>query len=256
MLEKETIAIEFWRKRYMRQAVWVIVLLGGLAMAAVCYFEFLFTKLLCMAIAILLIYLMVRELREDLQTRVETICTAPQVGLYGDLRFDVGRGIDEKVFENLQSVTDYQARECRNVMYQEGISLEEDIFYNVISAKFGRLQHIVFEGAILAIELKESLPYSRGEARQIGNKTICMGEISALLKEQCVLSSLGEIMKVLQAQCAMVEVYQDKIYFFMATKEKIFVQFSLFKYNRTDKFVRRILALKAQTENLYKTLNG
>ena len=256
MLEKETIAIEFWRKKYIRQAIIVTVLLGGLATAAICYFEFLFTKLLCMVIAILLIYLMVRELRTDLQTRGETICTAPQIGLYGDLRFDVGRGIEEKVLENLQSVADYQTRECRNVIYQEGMSLEEDVFYNVISAKFGRLQQTVFEGMILVVELKSEKPYCKGKVLKEGDKTVCIGEISSLLKESQALVVLGEIMKMFQVQQIMAEIYQNKIYFFIPTKEKIFAQFSLFKYNRTDKFVHCISALKTKMESLYNALNS
>lgn len=255
MLEKETIAIEFWRKRYWRQAIFITVLLGGLATAAVCYFEFLFTKLLCAVIAVLLIYLMIRELREDLQTRGETICTAPQVTLYDNWRFDVGRGIDEKVLENLQSVADYQVRECHNVMYQEGMSLEEDSFYNVISAKFGRLQQTVFEGIILIIELREDLPYNKGKIVRDGDKITCEGQIADLLNKQQISSVLWEIMKLLQAQLAMGETFHDKIYFFMPTHEKIFTQFSLFKYNRADKFAQRVLAVKAQIENLYKALN-
>ncbi len=256
MLEKETIAVEFWRKRYWRQAVFITILLGGLATAAVCYFEFLFTKLVCAIIATLLIYLMVRELREDLQTRGETICTAPQIGLYENLHFDVGRGIDEKILENLQSVADYQTRECRNEMYQEVVSLEEDVFYNGGSARFGRLQQMVFEGVILTAALKESLPYCKGEILQNGDKIISIGDTSDLLKKHQILEILEKIMKNFSAQRIMAEVYQDKIYFFIPTAKKIFAQFSLFSYNRTDKFVRRVLTLKTQMEDLYKSLNG
>lgn len=256
MLEKETIAVEFWRQRYVRQAVMVTLLFGGLAFAAVYFFEFFFTRLLCIAIALLLSYLMLKELREDLQTRGEAICTASHIGVYGDLRFDVGRGIDEKIMDNLQSVTEYQVRECRNVMYQDGMSIEEDIFYNIGSAKFAQLQQMVFEGVVLTFDLKNSVSSLRGEAACYGKKTIVSGEIASFLHQDKILQSLSELMMFFKAEQTKIEMHEDKIYFFMPTKIKIFFQFSLFKRNRAEYFANRVLLLKAKTESLYNALNG
>ena len=256
MFEKEAKAVEFWRQKYMRQAIVVVLLLGGIAISAICFFEAFFTRLLCGAIAVALIYLMLKELYADLQTRGESVCMVQADDLFKDLRFDVGRGIEEKVLTNLQSVEEYQARECRNVVFQDGMQVEEDVFYNVVSAKFGQLNHVVFEGIIFEFELNKAISSVCGEAELINDKVNISGQKENLPQNPQIYAALQEVMKFFKSDKLKFESYEDKIYFLIPTREKIFWQFSLFRRNRVEQFNSRVLMLKAKAENLYAALNA
>lgn len=256
MFEKEANAVEFWRQKYMWQAILVVLLLGGVAVSAICFFEAFFTRLLCGVVVIALIYLMLKELYADLQTRGESVCVAQAGDLFKDLRFDVGLGIEEKVLTKLQSLEEYQARECRNVVFQEGMSIEEDVFYNIVSAKFGRLQQIVFEGIILEFELNKSISAVCGEAELTDGQVKISMQKGNLPKNQQIGAALRDMLVFFKSDKLEIESFENKIYFLIPTREKIFWQFSLFRRNRVEQFNSRVLMLKAKAENLYAALNA
>lgn len=79
-------------------------------------------------------YLMLRELRDSLQTRGETLIFAKGKALFDGVDFDYGQGIDKD--EALFGMWAFDARECRGVMSGRGFSLEEDWLYKAVSARF------------------------------------------------------------------------------------------------------------------------
>ena len=76
MLAKEAKVLEYWRKKYLGQAAMVLIAAAGAVAAAWFYVEAALLKLLFSLCAILVAYLMLKELRESLQTRGEMLIFA------------------------------------------------------------------------------------------------------------------------------------------------------------------------------------
>ena len=171
MLAKEAKVLEYWRKKYLGQAAMVLIAAAGAVAAAWFYVEAALLKLLFGLCAVLVAYLMLKELRESLQTRGEMLIFAKGKDLFADAAFDYGQGLDKG--DKLWGAWEYNVRECRGVLSGEGYLLEEDWLYNTAAAKFFTLKMTVFEGVLLAAVCpagKENALADRQEIRAAGEK--------------------------------------------------------------------------------------
>jgi hypothetical protein len=156
MLLQETKILEYWRQKYLKQAIFVICVALGLMV----YFSFtvkaLSLKLLFGMIAFAVSYLMVKELRADLQGRGENLILMKAKECFHHLKFDFGRGIEERELLEVKFFDDYKIRECRNVVIGEGFLLEEDWFYKTFSIWAIPVINTVFEGLVLVVDVSFS----------------------------------------------------------------------------------------------------
>lgn len=230
ILTREAKILEYWRKRYLAQAAAVAVAaMAGMALARMYVPAVLLQLLFCLCI-ITVAYLMVRELRESLQTRGENLIFGNGGQLFGGIRFDYGQGLskDDKLWDTWV----FQARECRGVMAGKGFLLEEDWLYNMAAAKFFVLKMTVFEGIVLAV----SCP---------------AGKAATLCDRQEVRAAGEKMRRLLGAEKMRVVSADDKIVFCFQTKKKLFYQFGLLRPNTVGAFVRRVDTVRAAAEEIF-----
>ncbi|MBP5698795.1 MAG: hypothetical protein J6W96_04655 [Alphaproteobacteria bacterium] len=256
MLNKETKIIEYCRQRYLRQAIIVVLLIGSLLVAALYYTNFIASKILALIISILLTYIMLKELRNDLQARGEGTILSTTEPIFNQLKFDIGKGINENTLSDQELVTDYQIRECRNIIRGNNFSLEEDTFYSIISTKFLALNHTTFEGIIAEITTPMTLEYAKGQLELIQNKPISSGELMSFLKKYRADTPIIELMHLLKAKKTLIASMRGKIYIWFETSQPLHHQLSLIKPNSATTFVNRIDAIKKQIDNFSALLKG
>ena len=87
---------------------------GAAIAAAAVYIQAKLPALLIILAVLTVAYLMLRELRDSLQTRGETLIFAKGKALFDGVDFDYGQGIDKD--EALFGMWAFDARECRGVM--------------------------------------------------------------------------------------------------------------------------------------------
>lgn len=255
-LAKESKVLEYWRKRYLLQAVVVLVV-------AVCACDWLlymveFSPVLllgCLLVAFVA-YVMVKELRNALQTRGESLVFAKEEELFDDLTFDVGRGICESALLTQEVVQGYQVRECRNVMQGKGFWLEEDWFYTVMSAKYVPLNQTMFEGVVLAFACKKADDGLSAEVYLNANRVVVTGSLEPLLRESGVVETIASLLKIFKGRKAHLNTADKTIYVWIQTEDKLFYQFSLWAPNTMSVFQKRIRLLNDMAKNMVKALNG
>jgi len=229
-LAQETRLIEYWRKKYLFQAAAVAVCAGAAIAAAAIYIQAKLPALLIILAVLTVAYLMLRELRDSLQTRGETLIFAKDKALFDGVDFDYGQGIDKD--EALFGMWAFDARECRGVMSGRGFSLEEDWLYKAVSARFFMLKLTVFEGILLVVD--------NGEGS--------MPDAAALIRNAGVHGAAEKMRRLLGAETMRAAVSGGRAVFYFKTKNRLFHQFALERTNTTGIFVRRVETLKAQAE--------
>ena len=248
--------IEYWRKKYLTEAM-VVVGLAGLATGVFIIYigcgEF---KLLFSCLAVFCAYLMIKELRADLQTRAENLILLEKNELFQKLEFDFGRGIDEKKLSELISVPSYQVRECFNVMKKKGYIIEEDWFYSVISAKFLSFNQTAFHGIILRIDVPALDKKMTSVIEQKDGKTAITGELLEKLKKEELKKVFEGLFKRLGTNKIMVETMSGEMYFLIKTNKHLFYQFSLLKPCALQNFLDDVKFWQDTAEKLEALLNG
>jgi len=252
MLNQEITALEYWRKKYYFQAIIVI----GIALAIICltfvYADFIGLKALITFGAIAISYLMIKELREDLQTRGEALILPHANTLFNNLSFDYGRGIKENTLLNQDVIGAYQVLEYRNILENELFHYEEDLFYSIISSKFLPLQQTAFNGIILTVNMPSAT--DRKKSQIIISKTgvTINGALSEMLKSEAFTPLLNELRALFHPQKIDIVAENGKIYFWIKTNTPLFHQFSLTSINSVNIFVKRIENLQNTAESIAK----
>ncbi len=234
VLAKEAKTLEYWRRRYMAQAAIVLAAAVGAIAAVFMFIEAPMVQLLFVVGILLVASLMLGELRESLQARGEGLILAKSALLFSGLQFDYGCGIDEKNLVLPRTFDDYTVRECRNTISGEGYVLEEDWLYSVVSSKFIAINHTVFEGILLTVDVKEN---------------------AAGLAQNPKVREAGEKLKrLLGAESMFIAAAERRICFCFKTDKKIFYQFRLCSPNTAGAFVRRVETVRAQAEEILAQL--
>ncbi len=255
-LGKKAKILEYWRNRYLAQAAVVTVLAAGAMAAAVLYADYWLLKVLLCMLAFVIAYIMIKALREGLQARGEGLVLAKGEELFGEVMFDVGRGLCENALLAQDVSPKYQVRECRNVMRGRGYWLEEDWFYSVLSAKYIPLNQTAFEGVILAFADAQSTDGLKGEIVLKNGNAVITGGLAERLKQSGAGDVAAAFMRLFGAGEARLAAADKMLYLWIASEKKLYYRFSLFKPNTLALFCKRIERLKELSEQMLAALNG
>lgn len=255
-LMKEARILEYWRKRYLGQAGVVGVLALIAAGTAWKCADFMISKVFVSLFAFFIFYIMYKALRESLQARGEGLILAKGNEIFGEVMFDVGRGLCENALLTQEVISDYQVRECDNVMRGKGYWLEEDWFYSVISSRYIPLNQTVFKGVILAFADISGEDGLKGAVMVQNNKTIVTGAVAERLKQKEAVEIIVAFMRLFKADEAKLVVADKTLYVWIKTEDELFYQFSLFRPNSLAFFQTRIHRLKELSEKMLHALNG
>lgn len=255
-LAKEAKILEYWRKRYLAQAVVVALLAIAAMIAASAYADYWLLKVLLCMLVFMVAYIMVKALREGLQARGEGLVLAKGEELFGEVMFDVGRGLCENALLVQEIAPKYQVRECRNVMRGKGWWFEEDWFYSVISSKYIPVNQTAFEGVILAFADIKSEDRLKGNIRLKNNQAVITGGLAPRLKQTKAGETAVNLLRLFNASTAELAVADKTLYIWITTEKKLFYQFSLMKPNTPTQFQKRIERLKELSEHMLTELNG
>lgn len=246
--------LNYWRKKYLFQVLTVFLLAFFVVWAALLYFDFAGFKLLTLVLAVIVAYLMFKAIKEDLQVRGEGIILAHADTLFNGVKFDFGRGISEKEFDEQDVITNYKCRECHNVMKGNDFILEENWLYTLISAKFFSFSHTAFQGVVLVLDIPDAPEGLKGKIEILKNKTIISGELNNFLKTRNAQQHAAAFLKLFKARSAEVSCNNGRLYFWINSETRIFYQFKLFSTNTVHAFVRRVNDVQTAVSNLLDVL--
>lgn len=255
MAGQETRVLNYWRKKYLLQVLFVMCVAVLVVWAAFVYFVFFGFILLTVAVAVLVAYLMLKAIKEDLQVRGEGIILARADTLFNGLKFDFGRGVSESVLDAQNVVKSYKFRECHNVMKGNDFILEEDWLYSLISAKFFSFSQTAFQGVVLALNIPNAPEGLKGKIDISKNKPVISGELNGYLQKHQAQAHILALLKLFKASSLKVVVMKGKIYFWIGSETKIFYQFKLFSTNTINAFVKRVNDVQKEIVGLCEMLN-
>jgi len=253
---KEAKTLEYWRKRYLGQAAIVGVLAVSLAAAGWLCADFFILKFFLTLLAAVIVYIMCQGLQRSLQARGEGLILAKGGEAFGEVMFDIGRGLCENALLAQEVVSGYQVRECDNVMRGKGYWLEEDWFYSVVSTRYVPLNQTVFKGVVLAFADLHSEDGLKGSLLFKNGKFVVTGGLAQRLKQTGAAEIVPTFMRLFKASEAELAVADKTLYLWIKTEERLFYQFSLFRPNTFAAFQRRIEQLKEPAEKMLSALNG
>lgn len=248
--------LNYWRKKYLFQVLTVFLLAFFVVWAALVYFDFAGFKLLTLALAVTVAYLMFKAIKEDLQVRGEGIILMHSGALFNDVKFDFGRGLSEKELDAQNVVKSYKFRECHSVMQSRDYILEEDWFYSLISAKFFSFSHTAFQGIVLALNIPHAPENLRGKIDIAKNKTFISADVNNFLKTHNAQQYVLALLKLFNASSAEVVLSHGKLYFWINSETRIFYQFKLFSTNTIHAFVKRVNDIQKEVSNLLGALQS
>lgn len=248
--------LEYWRKRYLTQAFIVGVLALSAVAAAFWCADFWISKVFVSLLAGVIFYVMVKALKNSLQARGEGLILAKGEAVFGEVMFDVGRGLCENALLAQEVVPSYQVRECDNVMRGKGYWLEEDWFYSVLSSRYVPINQTMFQGVVLAFADVKSEDGLKGDIVLKNGRAVVTGELSRRLKETGAVETVTSFMQLFKGNEATLCVADKTLYVWIKSEEKLFYQFSLLQPNTLTKFQNRIYRLKELSEKMLGELNG
>ncbi len=253
---QEAKTLEYWRKRYLGQAVIVGVLAFAPAAAGWICADFFILKVFLTLLAAVFVYIMCQGLQRSLQARGEGLILAKGGEAFGEVMFDVGRGLCENALLAQEIAKGYQVRECDNVMRGKGYWLEEDWFYAVVSTRYIPLNQTVFKGVVLAFADLHSEDGLKGNLLLKNGKAVITGGLAQRLKQSGAAEIAATFVRLFKANGAELVTADKTLYLWIKTEERLFYQFSLFRPNTFTAFQRRIENLKEPAEKMLSALNG
>lgn len=230
--------LEYWRKKYLRQAVIVGVLTGGCVCGGVLWATSFLGQVLAVCLGVVFFYVMFKAIRDDFQARFEG---ALLMRGKDDLVFDIGRGSGEEVLAAQSVCPAYSVYECFNVIKGAGFSFEEVQLLE--DARFLGGHWPVFDGVIVRICAAAELNLVQGAVRLVNEKILLEGETASLLRD--VKRDVLSLLKHFGVTEALVCVYGGAVYFWLNGAKKLYLQTKLFSYNAPSKFAQRIEVLQA-----------
>lgn len=249
MLTTQMKIIEYWRKKYLVEAVVVLAIALVMVALALFYMQSFWLKMLVIGLAIVISYVMIKELKADLQTRGEALILAKEKELFNGVEFDYGQGLKESELLKLNVFENYMMRECQNVMKGAHYYLEEDWLYSIISAKFMAFNQTVFKGIVAVID-RPKVENLKGEISLAQGQIEVKGAVGQMFDKNDLETKLKPLFSLFKAGQMQIVGSQGKVYFLIRTEKPIFYQFSLLKYNTLSAFVARIQQLDEVLKNL------
>ncbi len=228
----DTRVLEYWRKRYLGQAVVVLIVAVGVFAVVLKYVADVRLWLLLLPLIGVVAFVMLKELREALQTKGESLIFAKAKSLFDNIRFDYAGGVDDKF--PIWDQWNYNLRECRSVVRGDGFCLEEDALYSVVSSKFFEIKGTVFKGILLALDCDENA--------------------QNLLNDANFKQEAERLRQILKADKMTFSFAQNKICLCFASNRRLYHQFSLLRFNVLTTFVGKLEVVLAQVSKLQALL--
>lgn len=239
-LAHEAVVLDYWRKRYLWQAFFVLIIEAFLIGAVWYYTKILEVIGLVLGLEVLVFYLMLKELRESLQTRGEGLILPKGDMFFEDISFDYGKGIAESVLNSQDFVSSYKTRECRNVMRGKNYLVEEDWFYTLNSVKSFSVYQTAFEGVVWQIDCAFCKEDNKGQVVFKNGKTFVTGDLVGFVNSYGILKELEQLNNFFLSREILLVVKDKKLYIWFATQRKLFYQFRLLGKNTLSFFVKRV----------------
>ena len=233
ILASDVKVLEFWRKRYLGQACIVLLLAGALLWMVFYYVNDWRLWLLLLPLICFVAYIMLKELREGLQTKGESLIFAKTKALFDNIRFDYGAGVDDKF--PIWDKWNYNQRECQVVVRGQGFCLEEDALYSVAASKFFEIKGTVFKGILLTLD--------------------CDEKAQSLLNDVHFKQEAERLRQILKADKMTLSFAQNKICLCFASNRRLYHQFSLLHFNMLTIFICKLDAVLVQVSSLQALLN-
>ncbi|MBO5038721.1 MAG: hypothetical protein J6C85_04630 [Alphaproteobacteria bacterium] len=234
----EVRVLEYWRKKYLRQAVIVGILASVCAVSGVAFATYFWVKVLAVCSGVVFFYVMFKAIRDDFQARFEG---ALLMRGKDDLVFDIGRGSGENALAAQSVCPAYSVYECFNVIKGAGFSFEEVQLLEDV--RFLGVRWPVFDGVIVRICTAAELNLVSGAVRLVNEKFLLEGATAPLLRD--VKGDILSLLKHFGVTEAWVCVYGGAVYFWLNGAKKLYLQTKLFSYNEPSLFEQRIEALQA-----------
>lgn len=250
-LIKETRVLEYWRKRYLAQGAAVGAVCAGAGAVGIYFLGLTLGGLFIFLLATLILEIMLKELRADLQVRGEGLIFAKKEALFRGLRFEEGDGIGENELLSVAGVPAYRVRERGSVMAGEGFVFEEEFLYTPVSSKFFELKQANFIGVLARFEAKGASE-GDGKLKLKGGKGVVF---SGALKED-VAAACSAVLALFGANEALFCVKGGMFYLLIKNERKLFFPFKLFEANALKAFSLRIEAVREAAEKVLSALNG
>lgn len=233
ILAADVKVLEYWRRRYLGQTAVVLIFAGVLVTMVLKYIADIRLWVLLLPLIALVSFVMIKELREALQTKGENLIFTKAKTLFDDIRFDYAAGIDDKfpIWENWN----YNLRDCRAVVLGEGFCLEEDCLYHVTSFKFIEIKGTVFRGILLSLDCHESA--------------------QSLLNDARFKQEAERLRQILKAEKFSLSFMQNKICLCFVSNRRLYHQFSLLRFNLLTTFICKLEMVLAQVLALQALLS-
>ncbi|MBO5284467.1 MAG: hypothetical protein J6B00_01180 [Alphaproteobacteria bacterium] len=242
----EVRVLEYWRKRYVKQAVIVAVLAGSSAGAGVFFAPYFLVKVLALSLGFVFFYVMFKAIKDDFQARFEGALLMDAVLKFPTLSFDIGRGNGEDALLSQSVCPAYSVYECFNVISGQNFSFEEVQLLEDI--RFLGFALPVFDGVILRLNTTKDLSPAQGTVKFFNKKLIFTGETAPLLQE--LKSEVASLLQHFAVKEAKVCVDNSKVYFWLDKAQKLYRQTKLFSYNPPSLFDKKIEALQTTAKAL------
>lgn len=233
ILAADVKVLEYWRRRYLGQTAVVLIFAGVLIAMVLKYIADIRLWVLLLPLIALVSFVMIKELREALQTKGENLIFTKAKTLFDNIRFDYAAGIDDKfpIWENWN----YNLRDCRAVVLGDGFCLEEDCLYHVASSKFIEIKGTVFRGILLTLDCHESA--------------------KSLLNDARFKQEAERLRKILKAEKFSLNFMQNKLCLCFISNRRLYHQFSLLRFNLLATFIYKLEMVLAQVWALQALLS-
>jgi hypothetical protein len=256
-LMKENKTLEHWRRHYLTEALFCGLLAGGGIALVLWLAEYIWLRLSLTLSILGLLYLMIKELHADLQTRGQALVLAHAGELFPTLRFDYAKGIAEDSLSALQSVPRYTRREIGNVLHTPHGQIEEEWLYTTMVIRHITFPQTAFKGLVLRLPKPSSLPAGKTAVLDLRHAHAPLsGELAASLNRLGVNKELATLLHLFDEQTLTLESSTDALYIFLKTEKPLFHPFSLTTSNTSARFTERITRLAGLCETLYTLLQG
>jgi hypothetical protein len=242
--------LPYWQRKNLRQGLLVAVVALAVGTVGFLYIDYIGFAVFMVLSLIGVVYLMLKALRDDLQTRAEVVIWQNNANAWHDVTFDVGGGSSSEVLFLQDVIEGRQARECYNVMKARDYIWEENIFYTEQRLKWFSIRNTAFRGVILSVAAPRAPQNARAEIQLLGGKIRLDGGLREYFTEHNAAALLQSVLKLFDAKKMQAVVADGKIYFWIETPCKLFYQFSLIAKLQPLMFISRVEQLKKIAENL------
>ena len=244
MFSSDIKKLKYWRTKYLLESIWVAICAISVIVAAYLYIEYWGFCFLVILAVVAIVFLMLRALREELQTRAEMLILEKHKNLLENIHFDVGGGIETEKIMALNVVDKTQSRDCFTVLKTDRYIWEEDLFYKEHSFKYFSIRNTAFRGILFAVKAERAFQDTKADGVLVGKNMLITGNLKSFLVRCDAEELLVQLLKMFGVSKVTMVSMDGWIYFWVKTSKRLFYQFSLLQEVSPLPFVSRMEQLK------------